>query len=143
MRALARFHTEPPPRFWPRNLRPFISDARSLVQNARLTAMVWVAQSDVSVACFESKYEYEFWRPQSAIPLAETDGIDATADDDGWTPVVPTPNQGGEARVRPGLVFPRNAQASERRRSIANSAHIANTRTVLTAYARKRCITRL
>ena len=89
---IARFHTEPPPRFWPRNLRPFIGDARSLVQNARLTAMVWVAQSDVSVACFESKYEYEFWRPQSAIPLAETDGNDATADDDGWTPVVPTPN---------------------------------------------------
>jgi hypothetical protein len=89
---IARFHTEPPPRFWPRNLRPFISDGRSLLENARLTAMVWVAQSDVTVACFESKYEYEFWRPQTAIPLAETDGNDATTDDDGWTPVVPTPN---------------------------------------------------
>ena len=89
---IARFHTEPPPRFWPRNLRPFSSDDQSLIANARLMAMVWVAQSDVGVACFESKYVYEFWRPQSAIPLADTDGNDATVADAGWLPVVPTPN---------------------------------------------------
>jgi hypothetical protein len=89
---IARFHTEPPPRFWPRNLRPFASDDQSLIENARLTAMIWVAQSDVGVACFESKYFYEFWRPQSAIPLADTDGNDATVADGSWLPVVPTPN---------------------------------------------------
>ena len=89
---IARFHTEPPPRFWPRNLRPFASDDQSLIGNARLMAMIWVAQSDVGVACFESKYVYEFWRPQSAIPLADTDGNDATVADSGWLPVVPTPN---------------------------------------------------
>jgi len=55
--------------------------------------MVWVAQSDVSVACFESKYVYEFWRPQSAIPLADTDGNDATVGDPGWSTLLPgTPN---------------------------------------------------
>jgi len=55
-------------------------------------AMLWVAQADVGVGCFESKYVYEFWRPQSAIPLADTDGNPATIADPSWTPVVPTPN---------------------------------------------------
>ena len=33
-----------------------------------------------------------FWRPQSAIPLADTDGNNATVADAGWLPVVSTPN---------------------------------------------------
>jgi VCPO second helical-bundle domain len=89
---IARFHTEAPPRFWPRNLRSFASDDQSIIENARLMAMLWVAQADVGVGCFESKYVYEFWRPQSAIPLADTDGNPATIADPSWTPVVPTPN---------------------------------------------------
>jgi len=89
---LARFNTEPPPRFWPRNLRRFVSDARPVVENARLMAMLWVAQADALQACFESKYYFDFWRPLSAIPLADTDGNPATTADPAWTPVVPTPN---------------------------------------------------
>jgi hypothetical protein len=89
---LARFNTEPPPRFWPRNLRRFVSDGRSTVENARLMAMIWVAQADAVLGCFESKYYFEFWRPTSAITLADTDGNPATIADAGWTPVVPTPN---------------------------------------------------
>lgn len=89
---LGRFHTEPPPRFWPRNLRKFIMTERSLADHARLMAMMLVAQADTEIACFESKYFYQFWRPQSAIPLAATDGNDATTADAAWTPVVPTPN---------------------------------------------------
>ncbi len=89
---IGRFHTEPPPRFWPRNLRNFIMTDRPLADHARLMAMLMVAQADTEIACFESKYFYQFWRPQSAIPLAATDGNDATAPDAAWTPVVPTPN---------------------------------------------------
>ncbi len=89
---LARFATEAPPRFWPRNLRRFISDSRSVVENSRLMALLWITQADAIEACFESKYFYEFWRPQSAIPLADTDGNPATVADPAWTPVVPTPN---------------------------------------------------
>ncbi len=89
---LARFNTEPPPRFWPRNIRRFASDGRSVLENARLMALLWVAQADATVACFDSKYHFEFWRPQSAIPLAGTDGNPATDEDLTWTPVVPTPN---------------------------------------------------
>lgn len=75
---LARFHTEPPPAFWPRNLRRLAMTPRPLAEQARLMAMLWVAQADALGTCFESKYHYNAWRPLSALP--------------GWTPVVPTPN---------------------------------------------------
>ncbi|HEY5322066.1 MAG TPA: vanadium-dependent haloperoxidase, partial [Caldimonas sp.] len=87
----ARFHTEPPPNFWPRNMRNFAMTARSLPEQARLMAMIWVAQADAGNACFESKYFYESWRPASAITL-DGDGNAATVVDPAWTPVVPTPN---------------------------------------------------
>lgn len=89
---LARFNTEPPPRFWPRNMRRFASNGRSVLENARLTALLWVAQADATVACFDSKYHYDFWRPTSAITLASTDDNPATSEDLAWAPVVPTPN---------------------------------------------------
>ena len=44
----ARFHTEPPGAFWPRNLRRFSSDTRSIADNARLTALLYLAQADAS-----------------------------------------------------------------------------------------------
>ncbi len=89
---LARFHTEPPPRFWTRNMRRFSADGRSVQEHARIMAMLWVAQADATVACFDSKYHFEFWRPTSAIQLAGTDGNPATDEDAAWAPVVPTPN---------------------------------------------------
>jgi hypothetical protein len=87
----ARFHTETPAAFWPRNLRNFAMTENSLADLARLMAMVFTAQADVEIACFESKYAYQFWRPLSAIPLADTDNNPATIADPAWTPVVPTP----------------------------------------------------
>lgn len=89
---LARFHTEPPPYFWARNLRRFATDPQGIAANARLLAALWVAQSDATLACFESKYHYRFWRPRTAIPRAAEDGNDATASDSGWAPFLPTPN---------------------------------------------------
>ncbi len=89
---LARFHTEPPPRFWTRNMGRFATDGRSVLVHARLMAMLWIAQADATIACFDSKYHFDFWRPQSAIPLAGSDGNPATDEDAAWTPVVPTPN---------------------------------------------------
>jgi hypothetical protein len=88
----ARFHTEPPGAFWPRNLRRFSSDTRSIADNARLTALLYLAQADVSIGCFESKYHYAFWRPRTAIPHGDTDGNPATEADPLWLPFVPTPN---------------------------------------------------
>lgn len=89
---VARFHTEPPGGFWARNLRQFATASPNLADNARLSAMIWTAYHDGVAGCFESKYQYNFWRPFSAITLADTDGNDATAADATWAPVVPTPN---------------------------------------------------
>ncbi|MEO6746205.1 MAG: vanadium-dependent haloperoxidase, partial [Caldimonas sp.] len=87
----ALFHTEAPPNLWTRNLRQFTMTNRSLADQARLAAMIWVSHSDATIACFESKYFHLFWRPFSAINLADTDGNSATTADTGWTPFQPTP----------------------------------------------------
>ncbi|MEO5771150.1 MAG: vanadium-dependent haloperoxidase [Burkholderiaceae bacterium] len=89
---IARFHTESPNTFWARNLRQFATANVGLADNARLTAMIWAAWQDAGSGCFESKYHHNFWRPTSAITLADTDGNASTQTDMGWTPVVPTPN---------------------------------------------------
>ncbi|HEY6135363.1 MAG TPA: vanadium-dependent haloperoxidase [Rubrivivax sp.] len=89
---IARFHTMPPPLFWPLNMRNFAMTSSSLAEHARVMAMVWVTQADAGNACFDSKYHYQTWRPTSAITLADTDGNAATTADPAWAPVVPTPN---------------------------------------------------
>ena len=89
---IARFQTENPGTYWPRNLRLFGMANESLADNARLMAILWTAYADAAGGCFETKYHYNFWRPTSAIQLADTDGNAATDPDSGWTPFVATPN---------------------------------------------------
>jgi hypothetical protein len=62
-----------------------------LVEKARLFALLNLAMVDATIACWDSKYTYRFWRPVTAIPLADTDGNDATEADPAWTPLRPTP----------------------------------------------------
>ncbi|MEO8524741.1 MAG: vanadium-dependent haloperoxidase [Caldimonas sp.] len=89
--TIARFHSEAPSAFWPRNLRPFTMTSRSLADQARLGALLWVTHADATIGCFESKYALLAWRPFSAINFADTDGNAATAVDPAWTPFLPTP----------------------------------------------------
>jgi hypothetical protein len=89
---LAKFYTDPPPLYTPRNFRRFATDSQSIADNARLLALLWVTSADASLGCFESKYHYRFWRPRTAIPRADEDGNPETTADPGWTPIVPTPN---------------------------------------------------
>lgn len=88
----ARFHTEPPLTFWPRNLGRFVPPQRnSPVEQARLGALLWVTHADATIACFEAKYHYLSWRPFSAINLGDSDGNAATVADPTWTSFLPTP----------------------------------------------------
>jgi len=64
---------------------------RSLVQNARLLALLSMALADGYIAIFEAKYAYNFWRPITAIRNGDLDGNDATAADLGWLPLIDTP----------------------------------------------------
>jgi hypothetical protein len=63
-----------------------------LVQTARMLAMAHVAGGDAMIACFDAKYHYWFWRPNQAIPQADTDGNPATVADPAWMPLRTTPN---------------------------------------------------
>ena len=60
-------------------------------ENARLLATLNLAIADAVISCWDAKYNYEFWRPVTAIGLADTDGNPETIQDTTWTPLVTTP----------------------------------------------------
>jgi len=45
----------------------------SLLDTARIFALLNVAMADGAISCWEAKYHYEFWRPITAIQLAATE----------------------------------------------------------------------
>jgi hypothetical protein len=63
----------------------------SLIENARTLALINMAISDGLVSVMETKYEYNFWRPETAIHMAATDGNERTEPDSGFVPFIPTP----------------------------------------------------
>ncbi len=63
----------------------------SMVQNARLFALLNLAQADAYFAIWDAKYTYDFWRPVTAIRAADTDGNPDTAPDPAWTSFLGTP----------------------------------------------------
>ena len=62
-----------------------------IVDSARAFALFHSSIADALIACWRAKYEFNFWRPVTAIALADTDGNDATDVVPGWTPHMPTP----------------------------------------------------
>jgi PAP2 superfamily len=89
---IALCDAEPSLPMWNRVARSMSAQKQTgLVENARLFALLNLAMVDATIACWDSKYTYRFWRPVTAIPLADTDGNDATEADPAWTPVRPTP----------------------------------------------------
>ncbi|MEX5637462.1 vanadium-dependent haloperoxidase [Parafrankia sp. FMc2] len=63
----------------------------NLLQTARMFAMVDLAEADATTACFSEKAAWMFWRPVTAIQLADTDGNPATVADPNWMPLLVTP----------------------------------------------------
>jgi hypothetical protein len=61
------------------------------LQAARMFAMADLAEADAVIACFNEKGAWNFWRPITAIQLADTDGNPATLADPSWTPLLVTP----------------------------------------------------
>lgn len=64
---------------------------RSLIQNARLFALLEMAVADAYIAVFDAKYTFNFWRPITAIRNGDIDGNDATTRDPDWEPAIDTP----------------------------------------------------
>jgi hypothetical protein len=63
-----------------------------LWENARLFALLNMAMADGYVASLSTKYHYLYWRPETAVRLADEDGNPYTTGDPTWTPLAaPTP----------------------------------------------------
>ena len=62
-----------------------------IVDAARMFAAVDMSEADAIIAAWHAKYLYGFWRPITAIQLADTDGNPATTADPNWTPLLTTP----------------------------------------------------
>ena len=63
----------------------------SISKAARLFAAVDMSMADAIGVAWDAKYRYAFWRPITAIRLADTDGNPDTVADPGWTPLLATP----------------------------------------------------
>jgi hypothetical protein len=74
-----------------RAIRPLISPCASLVDNARLFALINIVAADATIAGFDSKYTYNLWRPYHAIRLADTDGNPDTVADPAWNSLFAAP----------------------------------------------------
>jgi len=57
---------------------------------ARALALMYMAGADASIACFDAKYTYNFWRPITAIQRGDEDGNDNTLADPSWQPLITT-----------------------------------------------------
>jgi hypothetical protein len=87
-------------RFWEYSLPPIYHGAvrsvanqpgRDVTRNARLFAAVTQAMDDAMISVFEAKYQYNFWRPATAIRNGDIDGNDATQRDASWSPLIDAP----------------------------------------------------
>jgi hypothetical protein len=62
-----------------------------IVDAARMFAAVNMSVADTIISVWHAKLLYGFWRPITAITLADTDGNRATAADPNWAPLLTTP----------------------------------------------------
>jgi hypothetical protein len=68
-----------------------VAQGRSLSESARALALVNIAISDAQASVFETKYHYNFWRPETAIRAGDSDGNRRTHGQPDFMPFVLTP----------------------------------------------------
>jgi PAP2 superfamily len=87
-------------RFWflvgPRTYNPIVRQAAmaknmDVVDCARLFALASIAGNDAIIAVFDAKYQYNFWRPITAIRNADITQNTATPREESWLPLGDTP----------------------------------------------------
>ena len=73
---------------WNRFARNMISTKKmDAWKTARLFALLHTAMVDGASGCFEAKYYYSYWRPETAIRLGDNDGNNNTTGDANWLPM--------------------------------------------------------
>ncbi len=90
--STARFWYEGSPAGWSRIAR-IVAQSHGLDSwdTARLLALVNLAMADGFIAGFETRYDFNFWRPVTAIRAGDTDGNDVTVADPTWSSLLNTP----------------------------------------------------
>jgi len=89
---IARFWILAGPASWEPIVRHMaLTPGRSLIQNARLFALVEIAAADAYIAVFDGKYTFQFWRPITAIRNGDINGNAATTRVPDWEPSIDTP----------------------------------------------------
>jgi hypothetical protein len=74
------------------------------IDSARLLAATNLAGADGSIGCWNDKYYWKFWRPNTAIHEAADDGNPATEADPAWLPLFdPSVPVSGPSLVTPGF----------------------------------------
>ena len=88
----ARYWAENPPATWSRIFRTLAAqESLTLVENARLFAMLYLTAADALISVWDDKAYWSFWRPITAIQEAATDGNRRTEPDAAWLPLIATP----------------------------------------------------
>ena len=88
----ALFWIESAPLSWNRIARSLATSSHlDLWEQARLYGLLNISQADGYIGSFQNKYDYNFWRPVTAIRNADTDGNPLTTVDPTWTPLASTP----------------------------------------------------
>jgi hypothetical protein len=99
-----------------------------IVKAARLFAAVDMSAADTFISVWYAKLKYGFWRPDTAISLADTDGKPATTADPTWTPLRPDP-------AYPEYVSGYSAQAGSLTVALARAVHSHRLRATLISTA--------
>lgn len=85
-------YTAMPPGHWHEIATTIARDrGGSLVENARLLALMAVTEADAAIVCWEGKYRYNLWRPVTAIQRADEDQNPATEADPTWDHLLDSP----------------------------------------------------
>jgi membrane-associated phospholipid phosphatase len=83
-------------KFWNGNIQDFWNEIAqtaalahhlNLERSARLFALLNISLADTTIAFFDAKYAYNFWRPVTAVQLAGTDGNPQTDPNPTWLPL--------------------------------------------------------
>jgi hypothetical protein len=72
------------------------SKGLTISEQARFHAMTSMTGADSLINCWAEKAHWGFWRPTTAIQLADSDGNDATEADGAWTSLLAVPPYGDE-----------------------------------------------
>lgn len=141
--ASAIWSTIPPAVLWNTTARA-AAKGNSLLENARLFALLNIAGLDSYIAGYKVKYDHKLWRPVVAIPNADQLKNSALTPDPNWESLIVTPNHPdyisghtvsagaeeevlkgffGKDAVKANIIFPANAGVT---RSFTSFSQITN-----------------